>query len=299
MDWPEGQLPWKLPFTLGHENAGRIEKCGPGVNLTKGDAFLIYGPWGCGACHTCRLGRENYCERAAEISVSGGGLGADGGMAAYMLVPDARFLVALGELDPVSAAPLTDAGLTPYHAIATSREHLFPGSTAVVIGCGGLGQMGVQLLKVTTGTRVIAVDTDERKLQTARSLGADILVRSDANTASAIRKATNEVGADVVFDMVGSDATLAMGARALRSEGRLVIIGLADGTLDLSFFTIPYGAQVATSYWGTLPELMELVALARAKKVKLEVETYPLAQAVAVYDKLRRGEIKGRAVIVP
>lgn len=300
MDWPEGQLPWKLPFTLGHENAGWIEKTGSGVSgLKKGDAVIIYGPWGCGRCRPCRLGRENYCERAAEIVVNGGGLGLDGGMAEYMLVPSARFVVPIGELDQVQAAPLADAALTPYHAIAKSRDLLVPGSTAVVIGIGGLGQMGVQLLKATTGARVIAVDTDDRKLETARMLGADVVVRSGAAAVETIRKATGGVGADVVLDMVGADPTLALAAKALRAEGRLVIIGLAMGTLPVNFFALPYGAQVATSYWGTVTELIELVALARAGKIRLDVESFPLSEAPEVYARLRRGEIRGRAVIVP
>ena len=121
MEWPQGQLPWPLPFTLGHENAGRVEEVGPGAEgLRKGDGVLVYGPWGCGRCRPCRLGRENYCERAAEIGAAGGGLGRDGGMAEFMLVPSSRLLVPLGALDPAQAAPLTDAALTPYHAIKPS-----------------------------------------------------------------------------------------------------------------------------------------------------------------------------------
>jgi propanol-preferring alcohol dehydrogenase len=300
MDWPEGLLPWKLPFTLGHENAGWVEQVGAGVTSVKeGDAVLVYGPWGCGRCRPCRLGRENYCERAAEIGVAGGGLGLDGGMAEYMLVPSARFLVPLGDLDPVKAAPLADAALTPYHAIAKSRERLQPGATAVVIGVGGLGQMGIQLLKTTTAARVIALDTDERKLELARQLGADVVLRSDAGTVDAIRQATGGVGAEVVLDMVGADATLAVGAKALRAEGRLVIIGLAMGTLPVNFFALPYGADIATSYWGTVTELIELVALAHSGKVHVDVEAFPLDQAPEVYARLRRGEIRGRAVVVP
>ena len=299
MDWPEGTLPWRLPFTLGHENAGFVHEVGAGVTSFKaGDAVLVYGPWGCGQCRPCRLGRENYCERAGEIIGSGGGLGLDGGMAEYMLVPSARLLVPLGDLDPVKAAPLADAALTPYHAIASSRSRLQPGATAVVIGCGGLGQMAIQLLVATTGVRVIAVDRDDGKLEIARGLGAEV-VRSDDAAVASIRSASGGVGADVVLDMVGSDATLAMAAKSLRAEGRLVIIGLALGTLPLSFFALPYGAEVATSYWGTVTELMELVALARAGKLRLDVETFPLADALAAYERLRRGEIRGRAVIVP
>ncbi len=300
MDWPEGQLPWKLPFTLGHENAGWIEQVGPGVSgLRKGDAVLVYGPWGCGRCRPCRLGRENYCERAADLPGGGGGLGLDGGMAEYMLVPSARLLIPIGDLDPVAAAPLADAALTPYHAIATSRDRLQPGASAVVIGIGGLGQMGVQLLRATTGARLIAVDSDERKLETARKLGADVVIRGDASSGDAIRKATGGVGADVVLDMVGSDSTLALGARALRAEGRLVIIGLAMGTLPINFFAVPYGAQIATSYWGTVTELIELVHLARTGKIRVEIDRFPLSSALDVYARLRRGEIRGRAVIEP
>lgn len=300
MDWPEGQLPWKLPFTLGHENAGWIEHVGAGVShLKKGDAVLVYGPWGCGRCRPCRLGRENYCERAAEIAVAGGGLGLDGGMAEYMLVPNARFLVPIGDLDPIQAAPLADAALTPYHAIAKSRDRLHPGSTAVVTGVGGLGQMAIQLLKATTSARVIAVDTDDHKLESARKLGADLALRSDATVGAAIRKATGGVGADIVLDMVGAESTLALGATILRPEGRLVIIGLAMGTLPVNFFALPYGAEVATSYWGTTTELMELVALARTGAIRMDVETFPLEHAPEVYAQLRAGKIRGRAVVVP
>ena len=300
MDWPEGLFPWPVPFTLGHENAGWIHEVGAGVtSVRKGDAVIVYGSWGCGRCRPCRLGRENYCERAAEIGVLGGGLGRDGGMAEYMLVPSARLVVPIGDLDPALAAPLADAALTPYHAIARSRALLHPGAAVVVIGVGGLGQMAIQLLALTTGARLIAVDTSERKLELARGLGADVVVRSDDDAADAIRRATDGVGAELVLDNVGSDATLAMGVKALRSEGRLLIIGLAGGSFATSFFGLPFGAQIATSYWGTLPELIDLVALARTGRLRLDVERFSLDDAPQVYERLRRGEIRGRAVITP
>ena len=298
MDWPEGQLPLKLPFTIGHENAGRIQAVGAGVtNMKPGDAMLVYGPWGCGRCRTCRLGRENYCERAAEIGAFGGGLGLDGGMAEYMLIPSTRLLVPIGDLDPALRRSPRGRGT---HAVSRDREvarTARSGSTAVVIGIGGLGQMAIQLLRATTGARVIAVDSDLRKLETARKLGADLVLPSDADAAAAIRRAT--AGADVVLDMVGNDATLSLGAKALRTEGRLVIVGLALGTLPLSFFSVPFGAEVATSYWGTATELIELVELARAGRIRVDVERFPLSEVSEVYERLRRGEIRGRAVVVP
>jgi alcohol dehydrogenase, propanol-preferring len=298
MEWSEGMLPWKLPFTLGHENAGFVHALGAGVDgIKKGDAMLVYGSWGCGHCARCRLGRENYCLNAASIPAMGGGLGRDGGMAEYMLVPSTRLLVPIGKLDPVQAAPLADAALTPYHAIKPSLARLVPGSSAVVIGVGGLGQMAVQLLKGLTGTYVAALDKDPRRLTEARELGADEVINIGATSEAEIVRVAG--GADLVLDVVGSDETLALGSKLLRSEGRLVLIGLALGNLPFNFFAIPYGAELATSYWGTVTELMELVALAEAGRIKVHTETFPLDRALDAYQRLREGGIKGRAVIVP
>jgi propanol-preferring alcohol dehydrogenase len=300
MEWPEGMLPWKLPFTLGHENAGWVHALGAGVEgLRTGEPVLVYGPWGCSRCAPCRLGQENYCDAAASLPAAGGGLGRDGGMAEYMRVPSSRLLVPLGDLDPVAAAPLTDAALTPYHAIKRSLGLLSPGSTALVFGVGGLGQMAVQLLRLLCAIRIVAVDLRADNLERARTLGADHALDASDDVAARVRELTGGRGADLVLDMVGAEATLAQGAEALRPQGRLVIVGLAMGTLPVNFFAIPYGAQVATSYWGTVTELMELVELARGGRLALQVERYPLTRAAAAYDDLRAGKVKGRAVVVP
>src|SRR6202047_4326484 len=170
MEAPEGPKPFKIPFTLGHENAGWVEKLGSGATgFAVGDPVIVYGPWGCGICANCRVGMENYCEDSAQAIP--GGLGRDGGMANYMVVPSTRFLLPLGKLDPRDAAPLTDAALTSYHAVKRSIHLLGPGSTAVVIGTGGLGQMAIQVLKALNGaTKIIAVDTAVDKLEIAKRM---------------------------------------------------------------------------------------------------------------------------------
>jgi propanol-preferring alcohol dehydrogenase len=300
MEWPEGRVPWHPPFTLGHENAGIVDEIGLGVEgVRKGDPVLVYGPWGCGHCRNCRLGRENHCEHALDLPYAGGGLGIDGGMAEYMKVPSARLLIPIGSLDPVKAAPLADAALTPYHAIKPCLERLVPGSFTVVIGVGGLGKMAVQLLRILSPTRVIAIDTSQRRLDEAHELGAEELILASGGAAEEIRRITGSSGVELVLDMVGSDATLALGAHVLRAEGRLVIIGLALGTLPVGFFALPYGAQITTSYWGTVTELMELIPLARAGRLHLDIETFPLDHALDAFERLRQGEISGRAVVVP
>ncbi len=299
-DFEGGLLPWEPPFTLGHENAGWVDALGAGVRgLEAGQPVAVYGPWGCGRCHRCVQGMENYCEHAGELGVAGGGLGADGGMAKYMVVPHARYLVPLGDLDPVDAAPLTDAGLTPYHAVARSRRLLVAGSTAVVIGTGGLGHMAIQILRATSPATVIAVDRDASALELARDVGADHTVLTGADAVAQIRELTDGRGADVVIDFVGADATLQLGAAASRTFADLTLVGIAGGTLPLGFFSVPYELSVATTYWGSIPELIEVIALARGGKIAAHVHRCSLDDVPGAYDQMRAGTLRGRAVMVP
>ncbi len=300
MEWPEGQMNFDLPFTLGHENAGWVEAVGAGVkNFEVGEPVAVYGPWGCGRCRACRRSAENYCERQAEIGAFGGGLGLDGGMAEYMLVPDARLLLALGDLDPRDAAPLSDAALTPYHAVKRSLDLLVPGSTAVVIGVGGLGHMAVQILRALSPTRVITVDTSAEKLRLARDVGAEEAVMAGEGAAEAINDATAGRGAELVIDMVGSDDTLALSAQIVRFESHLTVVGLAGGTFQFGFGALPFECQLAIPYWGSAVELMEVLDLARAGKIRAHVERFPLDRVEDAYEKMRGGTLDGRAVICP
>ncbi len=299
-DFEPGLLPWGPPFTLGHENAGWVDALGPGVRgLEVGQPVAVYGPWGCGRCHRCVRGMENYCEHAGELGVAGGGLGADGGMAKYMVVPHARYLVPLGDLDPVEAAPLTDAGLTPYHAVMRSRRLLVAGSTAVVIGAGGLGHMAIQILRAVSPATIIAVDHDASALELAQDVGADHTLLTGDDAVAQIRDLTGGRGADVVIDLVGTDATLALGAAAGRSLADLTLVGIAGGTLPLGFFTVPYELAVATTYWGSIPELIEVIALAQAGRIAAHVHRCSLDDAPGTYDQMRAGALRGRAVMVP
>jgi propanol-preferring alcohol dehydrogenase len=245
---------------------------------------------------------ENYCDHQADVGTNGGGLGLDGGMAAKMLIPDARHLVKLGDLDPVDATPLTDAGLTPYHAVKRSLPLLGPGSTAVVIGAGGLGNLGIQILEALTPAAIVAVDTRASALALATDAGARATVTASGDVdamVAAVTDAARGRAADVVIDFVGVDATLALGARVVRQLGHLTIVGLGGGTLPGGFFSLAYEASVATTYWGSVTELMEVVDLARAGKIRPRVARYPLSGAMDAYEAMRRGELDARAVIIP
>jgi propanol-preferring alcohol dehydrogenase len=298
----EEELGFTPPFTLGHEIAGWVAELGDGVSgFKEGDAVAVYGPWGCGRCHACQLSMENYCENWTAIKGFGGGLGLDGGMADYMLVPATRLLVPLGDLNPAKAAPLSDAALTPYHAIARALPHLHAGSTAVVIGVGGLGHMAIQLLRVLAPARIVAADVDERKLAQAQALGAHDIVNNRDATAAAerIQQIVGRRGAGLVLDCVGVQPTIDLGAKLLGRNSAWTIVGLGGGHHDFHHGSTPYGCSVSIPYWGSRVELMEVIAMARNGSIHAETTEFPLEQAVTVYEKLKAGEITGRAVLTP
>ncbi|MFJ9405624.1 NAD(P)-dependent alcohol dehydrogenase [Streptomyces sp. NPDC101393] len=300
MSMPAEALRFPLPLTLGHEGVGAVAALGAGVSgFAVGDEVAVYGPWGCGSCAKCAQGKENYCLRAAGLGIFPPGLGAPGAMAQYMIVDDPRHLVPLDGLDPVAAVPLTDAGLTPYHAIKRSLPKLVPGATAVVIGTGGLGHVAIQLLRAMTTARVIALDVTEEKLALARAVGAHEAVLSDARAAATVRELTGGVGAELVLDFVGAPPTVATAGAVAAVEADVTLVGIGGGTLPVGFGSPAYEVSVSSPYWGSRSELSEVLALARAGSVAVHVETYGIDEAPLVYERLHAGKINGRAVILP
>ncbi|MFF7468279.1 alcohol dehydrogenase catalytic domain-containing protein [Streptomyces sp. NPDC008092] len=287
------------PFTLGHEVAGWVEEVGSGVtNFRPGDAVAIDPSWAsCGHCHMCRSGEENHCYHQKGIRAPG--VGFDGGHAPYILVPDARFLVPIGDLDPVEAAPLTDAGITTYAAIKPAIPKIWPGSTAVVIGAGGLGLYAIQFLRLLTGARVVAVDSSDARLKLARELGADEVLADGPDTVKQIRELTGGIGATFVLDCVGVDATLALGVAVLSWRGSLTMVGAGGGAVPFDFFKVPPGTQLATSLNGGSIALREVVGLAALGRLRILVDRYPLGAAQQAYEDFKHGRLVGRAVLMP
>jgi alcohol dehydrogenase, propanol-preferring len=298
MHWPAGSLPYELPFTLGHEVAGTVAALGAGAEgLEPGEPVLVYGPWGCGRCPACAVGAEHLCE--APRRAGGAGLGRDGGLAEYIVVPSPRLTVPLDGLDPIAAAPLADAGLTPYHAVRRALHLLGPGTSAIVIGVGGLGHVAVQLLKALSPARVVAVDRRDEALEVATRSGADIALQATALAAAELQRAAGGRGAAVVVDCVGSDETLALAAGAVAPGGHVSLVGLAGGTFPMRFASVPLETSVIFSNWGTRSELADVVALARDGAIEIAIERVPLAGVPAAYERLAAGDARGRLVAVP
>jgi len=286
------------PFTLGHEIAGWVAEIGQGVvGFKAGEPVAVVPIWGsCGHCPPCRRGEENFCYYISALN--GAGIGFDGGLAEYIVV-EARFAVPMGDFDPVLAAPLTDAGLTTYTAIKPALPSLVPGTTAVVIGVGGLGLLAVQFLRTLCSARVIAVDSDAMHLQLAQQHGADNTLPSDGSTADQIRNLTSGTGANFILDCVGAAATLKTGVAALARLGRLTLVGAALKTVPFGLHEVPWGAQLATSMNGGTVNLREVIDLARLGRIEMIEDRYPLSCVADAYRDLQAGKIRGRAVCIP
>ncbi len=293
-----GEMPIvpEMPWILGHENAGYVEALGEGVTgVEVGEPVLVWGGWGCGVCRQCRSGDEQVCD-----VLRWGGLGRSGGYAEYLVVPSTRNLISIPGLDPATAAPLTDAALTPYRAVRKALPFIDPGSTVVIMGIGGLGQYGVQFLRLLSGARVVAVDTAADKRDRALALGADLaLDPTEVDVPAEIEGMTGGRKAAGVLDFVGIDATMATAAGCLGKQGVFVLVGLAGGQVPVSFMGWPPESTIKTSTWGNRNELAEVVALAEAGRITGEVEQAPLTAINEVFERLEHGKVAGRAVLNP
>lgn len=289
-----------LPLTLGHEVAGWVEAVGEaaaalgGALPAIGDPVVVFGGWGCGACDECRGGEEQRCVRGRSP-----GFQADGGYADLLLVPHPRHLVELGSLNPIEAAPLADAGVTPYRAVRRSAPWLRQGARVLVIGAGGLGQFALQHLRRSAhgGTlRVVVSEPDERRRERAGTLGADAAPADDGP--AALRDALGGQ-ADVIFDLVGSDQTLNRACELISPGGLVMLVGEAGGSLTFGFESLPVESWLTTTAWGSIDDLRAVVAMAQRGELEWSVERVPLDEAQAAHDRLRAGKADGRLVLVP
>ena len=290
-----------LPVTLGHEVVGEVRALGEGVaGPAPGTVVAVYELLGCGRCCACTRGRDNVCRDVIPGAI---GITRDGGMADHAVAP-ARNLVTLGDVDPVHAAPLTDAGMTALHAVERARPLLEPGATVVVVGIGGLGHLAVQFVRATSRVRVIAVDVDRARLDFAAGIGADDGVLTGPGAAEGILEANGGRKADVVFDFVGSQASLDLAAQVTGRGGAIVVTGGGGGRLSI---TAQMGAggspdreiAIVHTFGGTREDLMQALALAEAGRVQTHVEAYDLEAAGRVLADLDVGNVLGRAVLVP
>jgi NAD+-dependent secondary alcohol dehydrogenase Adh1 len=281
---------------IGHENAGWVEAIGDGVtNVAVGDTVILHPQPSCGLCLACRRGRDMQCENAFFPGLSNN----DGGMAEYLRTT-ARACIKLDpNTNPADVAALADAGITAYHAVRKAVPDLFPGTTAVVQGAGGLGHIAIQALAAITGTRIIVVDRNPDALALAKQIGADETVLSDGNHVNAVKDLTGGKGGDVVFDFVAEQGAELDAWQMTAPAGSQYVLGYGGEFKAPTLDFVGGEKNVIGNIVGTYPDLVELMVLAQAGKVTLHTKQYPLDGALDALHDLDAGRVRGRAILVP
>jgi propanol-preferring alcohol dehydrogenase len=294
----------KYPVTPGHEIAGTVEEMGSNVkDYSKGDEVLVY-PWiGCGECPACKAENENLCDTPKSLGVF-----QDGGYSDYALVPNSKYLAKLDGVDLDSATSLACSGLTAYNAvkkaIVNSPEYL------LIIGAGGLGLMAIQIAKAISKAKIICIDNDDKKFDTAKKMGADYVINTNVTGSISsgggtptqkIISIANGKGPDSVIDFVNAPQTVKTGLAVLRKRGILILVGLFGGSIELSLVTIPLKSiTIQGAYTGNYDDMVELIELAKKGVIKPVIsKRYALDEANTALEDLKARKIIGRAVINP
>ncbi|MBR7191294.1 MULTISPECIES: NAD(P)-dependent alcohol dehydrogenase [unclassified Gordonia (in: high G+C Gram-positive bacteria)] len=284
-----------LPYTIGHENAGWVDAVGDAVtNVAVGDKVILHPLITCGLCRACRFGDDVHCENSQFP-----GIDTNGGYAEF-LKTTARSVVRIDDsLEPADVAALADAGLTAYHAAAKVARMTRPGDTCVVIGAGGLGHIGIQVLAAISAVRLIVVDRNPDAVELAQQIGADIGIVADGSHVEKVLELTGGHGAEAVLDFVGEGGATAEGTAMLRRAGSFFVVGYGENinvpTIDVISTEINYIGNLVGSY----NDLGELMDLAARGKVKLHTSTYALDDFQQALDDLDAGRVRGRAILVP
>jgi NAD+-dependent secondary alcohol dehydrogenase Adh1 len=284
-----------LPHILGHENAGWVEEIGSGVKSVRvGDAVIVHPIRTNGICLACRRGNDMHAENSYFP-----GINTNGGYAEYLLTSERSLVVLSPSFSPKDVAPYTDAGLTAYHVAKKASRHLLPGQFAVIIGAGGLGHIGIQVLNALCAAEIIVTDKSDTALELAKEMGAHYTIKADNSFVEEILAVTGGHGAEAVIDFVAEGDVVDKGLSITRNDGFYYVVGYG-GKLELpTIDLITSEKTIVGNLVGTYPELVELMVLADRGMVRLATQEYPLSRANEALQDLRNGRIRGRAVLIP
>ena len=290
---PKTNVP--LPYTIGHENAGWVHEVGSAVtNVKPGDKVILHPIVTCGLCRACRLGDDVHCENQRFP-----GIDCDGGYADYLLT-SARNCVKLADnLEPADVAALADAGLTAQHAAAKAAKRLRPGDFCVVIGAGGLGHIGIQVMKAMSAATLVVLDSNPAALALAKELGADETILSDGSQVDAVLDLTDDKGAEAILDFVGEGGATSEGIAMLRRAGFYYVIGYGENINVPTIDVISTEKNFIGNLVGSYTDLQDLMVLAAQGKVKLHTQQYKLADFQQAIDDLNAVKVRGRAILIP
>jgi alcohol dehydrogenase len=283
-----------LPFTLGHEIAGVVEEIGPGADKSLIGKKRAVFPWiGCGKCKDCLNGDENLCARNRYLGVA-----IDGGFATHVLVPDEKYLLEYDPLPVDMAATLMCSGVTAYGALKRLVDRPRQGNL-LLIGLGGVGMMGLAFAQAMFKQKISVADLSPIARETALKNGASVAY--DPTEPDIVKRILKETdgGFDGVVDFAGNEKSMAFAMGVLARGGKIVISGLMGGNFSLPMVQWIYKRMTIEGFiTGTLSEAHELMALARAGKIKpTPITEEPMADAQKWIEQLRAGKVVGRIML--
>ncbi|MBY6414853.1 NAD(P)-dependent alcohol dehydrogenase [Rhodococcus sp. BP-252] len=285
----------QLPYTIGHENAGWVHAVGSAVtNVQEGDKVIVHPLITCGLCRACRSGDDVHCEINQFP-----GIDTNGGYAEY-LKTSARSVVKIDDsLEPADVAALADAGLTAYHAAAKASKLLTPRDRVVVIGAGGLGHIGIQVLKSLTAAEIVVVDRNAAAVELATSIGADHGIVADGTHIDQVLELTGGTGGEAVIDFVGEGGATKEGVAMLRQAGNYYVVGYGENIDVPTIDIVSSEINIVGNLVGSYNDLCDLMALAARGSVVLHTVKYALDDFQSAIDDLDAGAIRGRAILTP
>jgi succinate semialdehyde reductase (NADPH) len=323
----KAEVAFPMPAVLGHEISGTVVALGPGVTgPALGTPVVAPFIMPCGDCRLCLAGRDDLCEKFFGMNRLKGTLydgttrlrREDGspvamysmaGLAEYAVVPVAGLFPLPAELPLVESAVLGCAVFTAYGAVRHAAD-LRGGERVAVVACGGVGLNVIQIARAFGASQIIAVDVDDDKLETARKLGATDTMNAKRMTAPELTKEvfaiTGGRGVEVAFEVLGRPETFTQAFDLLGDGGRMIAVGIGAGRtaapVEITRL-VRRGLRVIGSYGARtradMPEILRLAAKGTFRLETFVTRRYPLAEADAAYQALNRGEITGRAVVVP
>ncbi|KUJ42489.1 S-(hydroxymethyl)mycothiol dehydrogenase [Streptomyces sp. NRRL F-5122] len=316
LHYKQGGITDEFPFLLGHEAAGVVESVGEGVeDIAPGDFVVLNWRAVCGKCRACRRGRPWYCfdthnaKQRMTLAATGQELSPALGIGAFA----DKTLVAAGQctkVDPSvspAVAGLLGCGVMAGLGAAINTGGVGRGDTVAVIGCGGVGGAAIAGARLAGASKIIAVDIDDRKLGTARELGATHAVNSrEADPVEAVRDLTGGFGADVVIEAVGRPETYRQAFYARDLAGTVVLVGVPTPEMKLELPLLDVfgrGGALKSSWYGDclpsrdFPMLVDLHLQGRLPLEKFVTETIALDEVEKAFERMHHGDVL-RSVMV-
>ena len=279
-----------FPRVPGHEVAGVVDAVGSDVPLFKPGQRVGLGWHGghCNFCPPCRRGDFVLCENGPVSGIS-----FDGGYADYVIAPANALALIPDGLDAVEAAPLLCAGITTFNALRNSGART--GDTVAILGIGGLGHLAVQYA-AKSGYRTVAIARGEDKGPLAKQLGAHLYIDSTTqNPAAELQKIG---GAKIILSTLTSAKALEWALDGLAPTGKIIVVGAPDGPIVINPFPLLLGRRTVAGWpSGTGMDSEDTLNFSALTQVKPMVETYPLEQAAAAYDRMMSGKARFRVVL--